>query len=87
MLKLCDDYQDMLEFVGLDYAKMERACLIADYDHKGRTYWEMPPGDDGECDVVVHHEIYRPPPSKKEREKLGMRRLARGDEGPMHPTV
>ena len=87
MLALCEDYQDMLEFVGLDYGKMERACLIADYDHAGRTYWELPPNDQGESDVVVHHKIHRPPPGKKEREALGMKRLPRGDEGVMEGEI
>ena len=37
--------QDTLDFVGLDYSKMERACSVADYDHTGRTYWETTSGD------------------------------------------
>jgi len=86
MLALCEEYQDMLEFVGLDYTKMQRACLIADYDHTGRSYWQGV-DEDGEETVYVHSKVHRPVPSKKEREAKQYKRMARGDEGVMEGEI
>jgi len=64
LLSMCNDYQDALDFVGLSYSKMERACLVADYDHEERTYWRKIDPNTGEDMVTVHHNRYRPPPEE-----------------------
>jgi len=84
MLQLCDDFKEMLAFVGLDYTKMQRACKIADYDHTKRSYWEAL-GPDGEPMVAVHHEEYRPVP--EDAQEKGYKRLACGDEGVMEGEI
>jgi len=60
LLELCKDYQEALSFVGLPYDKFERACMVADYDHTGRSYWEKEDPYTGEKHVSVHHSTYRP---------------------------
>jgi len=81
MLELCEEYEDMLRFVGLDYEKMQRACAIADYSHQGRTYWLCPPDPQTrEEKVSVHQTKYRPLP---EPVPEGWRQMKDGDEGVM----
>jgi len=83
MLQLCDDYKEMLEYVGLSYEKMERACRIADYAHEGRTYWETT-DEEGNAMVAVHHVRHRPPPEKG---TPGYTKLAGGEEGVMEGEI
>jgi len=78
MLALCEEYQAMLDFVGLSYEKMERACKIADFDHTNRTYWECN-GDD-EKRVMVHDKKHRPVPDPLPEDYV---QLEDGDEGVM----
>jgi len=63
LLDLCKEYREALDFVGLSYSKMERACEVADYDHDERTYWERIDPATGEKEIQVHHTIHRPRPS------------------------
>ena len=63
LLDLCKEYREALDFVGLSYSKMERACEVADYDHNERTYWERIDPATGEKETQVHHTIHRPSPS------------------------
>jgi len=61
LLAKCRNFHDMLEYVGLTYEKMERACNVADYDHSGRSYWHCT-DQRGNTKLSVHHDKHRPPP-------------------------
>ena len=63
LLDLCKEYREALDFVGLSYSKMERACLVGDYDHDERTYWERIDPATGEQEIQVYHTVHRPCPS------------------------
>lgn len=79
LLRKCHNYQDMLDFVGLSYPKMERACQIADYDHEQRSYWRYKPHHKRGSVTSVHHDIYRPAPTNHP----AYTRLKGGPEGVM----
>ena len=57
---LCNEYREALDFVGLSYPKMDRACRVADYDHDERSYWERKDPANGENKIHVHHTKHRP---------------------------
>ena len=83
MLGLLEQWSDMLDHVGLSAEAMQRACLIADYSHEGRSHWQHT-DEHGNVSHKVYHDKLRPAPSKGTR---GFKRVLSTEEGVMEAEI